>query len=184
MEQDFLHNSLRVSEASKFETVNLHMTSAYGPWIGYGVNYRERAYLLRDLIKGVLWERSLPCSHRHGFTSCPPSSFSLMPDGIFYFLALASPSSSEDFSQNRTEWLYLPSDYIFKEKKSVITLILVEAHWGSWRHCRSWGAGFCLCREEKEMLSCSLGIRFCFLQPTLCGAICLQPCTANAILPP
>lgn len=40
-----------------------------------------------------------------------------MPDGIFYFSALASPSFSEDFSPNITEWLYLPSDYIFKEKK-------------------------------------------------------------------
>lgn len=54
MEHDFLHNSFKVSEATKFETVNLHVTTAYGFRIRHGVNYRETAYLLQNLIKGIL----------------------------------------------------------------------------------------------------------------------------------
>lgn len=54
MEHVFLHNSFRFSEASKFETVNLHVTRAYGLRIRHGVNYRETAYILQNLIKGIL----------------------------------------------------------------------------------------------------------------------------------
>lgn len=89
-EHDFLHNSFRFSEASKFETVNLHMTRAYGLRIRHGVN--ETAHLLQNLIKGILWELSLTCSHRHGFKSCPPSFFSEMPNGISWGFS-AAPGS-------------------------------------------------------------------------------------------
>lgn len=52
-EHDFLHNSFRFSEASKFEAVNLHVTRAYGLRIRRGVNYKETAHLLQNLIKGI-----------------------------------------------------------------------------------------------------------------------------------
>lgn len=54
MEHDFLLNSFRFSEASKLETVNLHVTRAYGLRIRHGVNYKETAHLLQNLIKGIL----------------------------------------------------------------------------------------------------------------------------------
>lgn len=54
IEHDFLHNSFRFSEASTFETVNLHMTRAYGLRIRHGVNYKETAHLLQNVIRAIL----------------------------------------------------------------------------------------------------------------------------------
>lgn len=147
MEHDFLHNSSRFSEGSKFESVNLHVTRAYGLWIRHGMNYRETVYLLQNLIKGILWELSLTCSHRHGFKSHPPSSFLEMPSGIRTFfqqqlLVLFSPPYSQKafLKIKLNDYVCLAFSYSFREKKKIVQSNCINTCgntlW-SWRWCLS-----------------------------------------------